>query len=98
MTALPYLYKELISSANKVLTANGIDQVAASKLAEQVAESFCMTNSEQVLRVPNLKQIRKNRRDAQIREDSQTLSTAEVAKKHGVKIRVVYAARAEANI
>ena len=95
MTALPYLYKEIISSANKVLAANGIDAVRASKMAEEVAESFCRANSEQVLRVPNLKQIRKKRRDEQIRKDSQTLSAVKVAKKHGISVRMVYSALAE---
>ena len=91
----PFLYKQLVEASNAALLSGGIDSTKAQELAEAITEGFCRKNSEQVLRVPNLKRLRKKKRDEKIRQDSKTLSPVQLSKKHGISVRMVYLALAD---
>ena len=76
----PALYRDMLDVA--ITELSGID--GAEAIARRIASSFCDRHSEKVYRVPVLQGIKKAERDARIREQSHTMSVAQIAKAHGL--------------
>lgn len=87
---MPLLYTDIVKAATHELMAGGLSIEQAENLAKKISRKFCTMRSGRMYRVPDMKSLKKQERDAQIIEDAKTLSMAELCKKYNLSDNAIY--------